>query len=240
MSYQNYGPGSPPVVNIGRKKRAAQFIQAFAAGSNSQHFNCAGPNGCGNIPGIQQIFGGRVTNVADNFNQNYYGGSSAANFGGKRKRNIQDLILETRSKRSSHFIQNNAPYDFSFIAQAYPLVPMYQNYGPYRGWGEAFGGNPFQDFAPLTYTTEPFPSPVWSDVVQAPAHETVIPNQIPIVTETVDHLAPVEAESIPVVETSEKTAETVTLDENVTRNLDIKVTNLNFLASFFGHCQHIF
>ena len=124
--------------------------------------------------------------------------------------------------------------------QAFSLVPMYQNYGPYRGWGEAFVGNPFQDFAPVTYTTEPFPTPVWSDVVQAPAHETVIQNQIPIVTETVDHLAPVEAESIPVVETSEKTAETVTLDENVTRNLDIKVTNLNFLASFFGHCQHIF
>ena len=33
-----------------RIKRKAQFIQQFAAGSNSQHFNCAGPAGCGNIP----------------------------------------------------------------------------------------------------------------------------------------------------------------------------------------------
>ena len=43
-----------------RGKRDAQFIQQFQTGSNSQHFNCAGPNGCGNIPGIQQVIGGQV------------------------------------------------------------------------------------------------------------------------------------------------------------------------------------
>ena len=40
-----------------RRKRAAQFNQHFATGSNSQHFNCVGP--CV-IPGIQQIIGGSV------------------------------------------------------------------------------------------------------------------------------------------------------------------------------------
>jgi hypothetical protein len=44
-----------------RRKRDAQFVQQFSTGSNSQHFNCVGPNGCGNIPGIQQIIGGQVT-----------------------------------------------------------------------------------------------------------------------------------------------------------------------------------
>jgi hypothetical protein len=69
VSYQSFGPGSPPVVNIGRRRRAAQFIQTFEKGSNSQHFNCATPGSCGHIKGTQQIIAGQVNNIARNFNQ---------------------------------------------------------------------------------------------------------------------------------------------------------------------------
>ena len=81
LMYQQFGAGSPPVVNIGRKKRDAQFHQTFLAGSNSQHFNCATSGSC-NVQGQQQIIGGSVTNVGGNFNQNYLGGSSSVNVAG--------------------------------------------------------------------------------------------------------------------------------------------------------------
>ena len=82
-----------PVV---RKKRSAnpQFIQNYQPGSQSQNFNCR-YGGCGNIPGMQQIHGGHVSNHGSNFNQNYFGGSYATNIG--------------RKKRSPQFYQSFAP-----------------------------------------------------------------------------------------------------------------------------------
>ena len=77
-----------------RNKRSPQFHQNYQPGSQSQNFNCHF-GGCGNIPGMQQFHGGYVTNQGSNFNQNYFGGSSATNFG--------------RKKRSPQFLQNYAP-----------------------------------------------------------------------------------------------------------------------------------
>ena len=77
-----------------RNKRSPQFHQNYQPGSQSQNFNCHF-GGCGNIPGMQQFHGGYVTNQGSNFNQNYFGGSSATNFG--------------RKKRSPQFFQSFAP-----------------------------------------------------------------------------------------------------------------------------------
>ena len=44
-----------------RIKRAPQFIQHYAPGSQSQNFNCQF-GGCGNIGGLQQIHGSHVSN----------------------------------------------------------------------------------------------------------------------------------------------------------------------------------
>ena len=90
---QNYHYGSH-ATNYGRRKRSPQFDQNYHPGSQSQNFNCRF-GGCGNIPGMQQIHGGNVHNSGGNFNQNYFGGSHATNYG--------------RRKTSSQFHQNYHP-----------------------------------------------------------------------------------------------------------------------------------
>merc|ERR1711884_562010 len=77
-------------------KRSAdpQFIQNYQPGSQSPNFNCHF-GGCGNIPGMQQFHGSHVINQGSNFNQDYFGGSHATNFG--------------RKKRSPQFFQSFAP-----------------------------------------------------------------------------------------------------------------------------------
>ena len=84
---QNYHYGSH-ATNIGRRKRSPQFHQNYHPGSQSQNFNCRF-GGCGNIPGMQQIHGGNVHNSGGNFNQNYFGGSQATNWG-RKKREVGD------------------------------------------------------------------------------------------------------------------------------------------------------
>ena len=49
-----------------RIRRSAQFLQNYAPGSQSQNFNCQF-GGCGNIGGLQQIHGGRVSNYGSGF-----------------------------------------------------------------------------------------------------------------------------------------------------------------------------
>ena len=77
-----------------RSKRDAQFIQSFQGGSNSQHFDCAEPYGCGNILEVRQAVGSRVTYQAPNFDQNI----QSVNFGGQSGRRLI-------RKRSPQFIQ---------------------------------------------------------------------------------------------------------------------------------------
>ena len=57
---------STAISILQRFRRSAQFHQNYAPGSQSQNFNCQF-GGCGNIGGLQQIHGGRVSNYGSGF-----------------------------------------------------------------------------------------------------------------------------------------------------------------------------
>ena len=94
-----------------RNKRSPQFHQNYQPGSQSQNFNCR-YGGCGNIPGMQQIHGGNVHNSGGNFNQNYFGGSQATNYGRKKREvdeEVEEAKITTRTKTNPTELLESLP-----------------------------------------------------------------------------------------------------------------------------------